>query len=249
MNLPVVIMNFTHVYEEEFSSVKNFAWINCTDLSGTDCYCDKESEQILKKRMDSYSPHGIHFIDSGNYHYITKFWTDKIKEPFSLILFDHHPDMQPSLFENLISCGCWVKDLLDSNCCVKKICIIGASEKLMKNVPAVYYGKLIFFGEHYMDYEKEWSTFYHLNIDTPVYISIDKDVLNKESAVTNWDQGSMSLDELEKLLFLILKNKNIIGIDICGECGNTLSLFEREKYGKINGNANRKLLKIIYGTL
>ncbi len=90
-------MNFTHVYEQEsFTKNKKFVWIDCTDITGTDCYCDKDAMRILKERIATFPPEGIHFIDSGNHHYMSKLWTDKITSPFSLVVFDHHPDMLPS---------------------------------------------------------------------------------------------------------------------------------------------------------
>ena len=53
---------------------------------------------------------GIHFIDSGDYHYISKIMTDFIKEPFTLVLIDHHTDMQDaSLGGDILSCGNWAK--------------------------------------------------------------------------------------------------------------------------------------------
>ncbi len=52
--------------------------------------------RILKERIATFQPEEIHFIDSGNHHYMSKLWTDKITSPFSLVVFDHHPDMQPS---------------------------------------------------------------------------------------------------------------------------------------------------------
>lgn len=80
-------MNFTHVYEQErFIRNQRFQWLDCTDLNGTDCYCDEEAALKLKQRMEPFAPDGIHFIDSGNYHYVSKFWTDKIREPFSLVV-------------------------------------------------------------------------------------------------------------------------------------------------------------------
>ena len=101
-----IIMNFTHAYEEEsFLCSSYFQWMDCTHLHGVDCYCDSDGVKQLNKIIEDFSPEGIHWIDSGNYHYLTKFWTDKIKEPFSLIVFDHHPDMQPPLFDNLLSCS------------------------------------------------------------------------------------------------------------------------------------------------
>ena len=81
-------------------------------LNGTECYCDEEGASALQRMIADYSPQGIHFIDSGNYHYVTKFWTDKLATPFALLVFDHHPDMQPPLFEHILSCGSWVKDVL-----------------------------------------------------------------------------------------------------------------------------------------
>lgn len=40
---------------------------------------------------------GIHFLDSGNYHYVTKLWLDQVKEPFDLLVLDHHTCWRYSL--------------------------------------------------------------------------------------------------------------------------------------------------------
>lgn len=97
-------MNFTGVYDwERFAHERNYQWVDCTHLKSTECYCDQEGAAALKRLIAGYPASGIHFIDSGNYHYLTKFWTDKIQEPFSLVVFDHHPDMQPPVFDGVIS--------------------------------------------------------------------------------------------------------------------------------------------------
>lgn len=197
-------MNFTGVYDyEPFSHNKKFTWLNCTHLQGVECYCDKESAHALKRVIANYPADGIHFIDSGNYHYLTKFWTDKIQQPFSLIVFDHHPDMQPPLFEEMISCGSWVEDTIESNPYLRKVIIIGASENLIKHVSPKYRQTVEFYSEQSLQHEASWKQFSNETIDTPVYISVDKDVLNPQSAVTNWDQGSLTLNELEHLLSII----------------------------------------------
>ena len=126
-------MDFSGIYEDQqFWRGKEVSRVEARDIPGTNCYCDAEAAKVIRQRMAPYLPEGIHFIDSGNYHYISKFWTDKIKTPFSLVVFDHHPDMQPSLFDNLMSCGCWVKKVLDTNPYLQKVCIVGAAEKLIK---------------------------------------------------------------------------------------------------------------------
>jgi hypothetical protein len=116
MKKQLIIMDFTGVYNyEPFIRNQNCIWLDCRHLYGTECYCDEEGAASLKRLIADYPAEGIHFIDSGNYHYLTKFWTDKLNYPFSLLVFDHHPDMQPPLFEDMISCGSWVKDMLDTN--------------------------------------------------------------------------------------------------------------------------------------
>ena len=50
-----------------------------------------------------------------------------------------------------------------------------------------------------------------------VYITIDKDVLAREDAETNWDQGVMRLPFLLNLLRAIGNNHKIIGADVNGD--------------------------------
>jgi len=249
MERQIIIMNFTHVYEQErFLRNKRFQWIDCSKINGTNCYCDETAMRTLKQLLAPYSPEGIHFIDSGNYHYVSKLWTDKINEPFSLIIFDHHPDMQPTLFDNLMSCGCWVKKVLDTNSNIRKVCIIGASDALLQRIKGQFPDQLIFYSEQDLSHEKGWKRFATNHLNEPVYISVDKDVLNKESALTNWDQGSLSLNELEELLTFILRKQDVIGIDICGEDVTPLNWFEAEEAEKKNDYANKALLECVFNT-
>ncbi len=52
---------------------------------------------------------------------------------------------------------------------------------------------------------------------TEVYITIDKDVLTHDDAITNWDQGRMRLPFLLQFLKKIMEKKNILGIDVTGD--------------------------------
>lgn len=241
----IILMNFTRVYEEEhFVNNRRFRWIDCTDLNGVDCYCDADARRCLEAKMAPFPPDGIHFIDSGNYHYLSKLWTDKIREPFSLVVFDHHPDMQPTLFEDMLSCGSWVKDVLETNFFLHKVFIVGAAEKLVEAMTTGYGDKVKCYSETDLSHEESWRRFSEEHIDCPIYISVDKDVLNAASAATNWDQGSLSLDELEHLLGIILSKESVIGVDICGECPRSLSLFEEKRELEIDGEANQELLTL-----
>ena len=246
MKLPVTIMNFSGVYNlEDFAINKKFKWIDCRRLSGTNCYCQPENVEKIKSLIRNFPEKGIHFIDSGNYHYLTKFWTDKISEPFTLIVFDHHPDMQPPICDHVISCGDWVADVMRENKYLKNVIVIGVKDKLLQAIPAEYAHRAKFYCESDLNHDERWKEFSKMHINEPVYISIDKDVLDKKSAQTNWDQGSLSIEGLEKLITIIFSHEEVIGVDICGECSTTLDLFEEERECEVDNKANQALLELI----
>jgi len=50
-----------------------------------------------------------------------------------------------------------------------------------------------------------------------VYVSIDKDCLKKEFALTNWEEGCLRLDQLLTMLKILRENLDIVGLDITGD--------------------------------
>jgi arginase family enzyme len=50
-----------------------------------------------------------------------------------------------------------------------------------------------------------------------VYVSIDKDCLSSDSALTNWEEGKLSLDQLLMMLRIIKEKLDIVGLDITGD--------------------------------
>lgn len=64
-----------------------------------------------------------------------------------------------------------------------------------------------------------------------LWISIDKDVLGPDEAVTNWDQGDLPLAKLIVALRRVAAERRVVGVDICGEYApaahdNLLKAFE-----------------------
>lgn len=99
----VVLMNFSGIYETEsfYETVpqENRIWLDCRTIPGTNCYCDEEGERELKERMEPLGAEGIHFLDSGNYHYVTKLWLDQVKEPFDLLVLVSHRSAAAHVWE------------------------------------------------------------------------------------------------------------------------------------------------------
>jgi hypothetical protein len=99
------------------------------------------------------------------------------------------------------------------------------------------------------------------------YVSIDKDCLKAEHALTNWEEGSFDLSELLLILGLIKENMDICGVDITGDYSvpetagwvkTICSLIDHPKNytakGKpetyicsVNEQTNMKLLEVLKG--
>lgn len=155
--LPIIVLDFSGVYDfEAFASSRNIIRVDCKDLKGVDCYCDEEGREKLHRRLAPYPSKAIHFLDSGDFHYLTEYWVSRLQEPFSLIVFDHHPDMQQPQWEGLVSCGGWVTDVLKSNPFVRHIILVGVSDELMSQIPAALRSKVLFYSESEIDHHQAW---------------------------------------------------------------------------------------------
>ena len=65
---------------------------------------------------------------------------------------------------------------------------------------------------------EEFSSLLKKQIKTKsIYITIDKDVLSRKEAETNWDQGEMSLSFMLSVLNKLFAENNIIGVDVTGD--------------------------------
>ena len=240
-----IIMNFSGIYrEEDFWEGQEPVWLDFQRLQGVNCYCTPEAEAAIKEKIRDLPVQGIHFLDSGNYHYLSKFWLEKIQEPFSLLVFDNHTDMQEAAFFGLLSCGSWAGEVLDTHELLSHICVAGPGLKDFREYKGQAWAKLTrICREELSDGGEEiLREFLETDPDLPLYISIDKDVLRKEEARTNWDQGELALDQLLKLLELIFEKRKVIGADICGENPPDTARPISGEDLQINSRTNRELL-------
>lgn len=241
----MLIIDFTGIYENEgftfHAEGSPRSLLRLNDVTGTNCICDDFAWAKIKERLLELEklPY-IRFFDSGNYHYMSKVlmdvMNDKEKLPeFDLVMFDHHPDMKWTSYGEILSCGSWVLNALKDIEGLRNVYIIGADEKLTKEVQ-----------EEHPEYEKRvnfvknmdafWDTWAAENSevsddgtegsatgtapDRRVYISVDKDVISRDELATNWDQGEMTIEELKKALDDLNSRfqGRILAVDVCGEC-------------------------------
>ena len=282
--LSVTIQDFTGVYAEQpfmqrlrqASTAPNseIRWFDCTRIEGTDCYCDDEAQAILREQIEfcktpalrqaqgpsSISTPGIHFFDNGNYHYMSKLWTDTVQEPFDLVVFDHHPDMQPPRFEGILSCGGWIKEVLEHNRFVQNVVVIGVADHLIEEIQqdlsqanaAEILNRVTFIRESELrNLQDNLSSFVcseHASVlSSNLYISIDKDALNTQEAATNWDQGSLTFEQLAEALQVLARNRKILGVDICGERSRDMGFEDTAAADALNNALNKKLFHLLTG--
>lgn len=248
MKKTATIMNFSGIYQEEtFYENQEVQWLDCCDIPGVNGYCSDDAREEIKKRMKDCSYEGVHFLDSGNYHYLSKFWLEKIQQPFSLVVFDHHTDMQESAFWGMLSCGSWIKEVLEENDYVQEVCIIGPPEEAVLQCQPKLASRVVFITEEELreGSQKKWRDFLEQQKELPVYLSVDKDVLCQEDARTNWDQGEMKLEELERMAGEIFIQRQVLGTDICGENPQGTEKMPKRDELKINDKCNKRLWEML----
>lgn len=241
-----VITNFSGIYKNQ-NFYKNYAeeeisWTELSDLSGCNCYCDAEASDRIRKEIQAFTGKGLHFIDSGNYHYMTRLWLEKLQIPFRLLVFDNHTDMQPPAFGGLLSCGGWIAASLEELPLLQEVILVGPDEEAYTQVEPDLQQKVLFLSReklNTMTAEEKEGFFNNLSEDLPLYVSVDKDVLCKGDASTTWSQGDMHLSELMSFLELVLERQNILGMDVCGECD-----MDSCSEDFLNDHANEAILRL-----
>lgn len=241
-----VIMNFSGIYKNQ-NFYKNYAeeeifWTELSDLSGCNCYCDAEASDRIRKEIQAFTGKGLHFIDSGNYHYMTRLWLEKLQIPFRLLVFDNHTDMQLPAFGGLLSCGGWIAASLEELPLLQEVILVGPDEEAYTQVEPDLQQKVLFLSREKlstMTAEEKVGFFNNLSEDLPLYVSVDKDVLCKGDASTTWSQGDMHLSELMSFLELVLERQNILGMDVCGECD-----MDSCSEDFLNDHANEAILRL-----
>lgn len=210
----IVLFNMGNEYEcEEMEWMKEQATYNIdlSALPGTNCYCDDIAAEVIRDSISNVPLDAMHFFGSGNYHYLSYFWLERIPMDFVLVVFDHHPDAKADSIGGLLSCGNWVQYALEHCSHLQRVYYVGTNRELYQECVeegTADYGSKTRLGDTLSDMMRE-NTF-------PVYLSIDKDVLTEEDARCDWNQGDLKLKELMTELAFMSEGR-ILGIDICGE--------------------------------
>jgi arginase family enzyme len=230
-----VIFNFDNSF--------NFVGIDTLDLTDKEeifrYYCSiKNITKFSGNISDIAKKKKTFFLGSGDLHHISYSILKTIVLPrFQIVVFDNHPDNM--IFPSGIHCGSWVyhASKLPN---VSRISVIGIGSKDISgpNIYQNHYGSLRSGKVKYYclreiprlasylskgnitDVRSHQGALAELLLkeiitDDPVYLSIDKDVLSEETALSSWDQGCMSKEDLMNCIKALAPK--IFKADVCGD--------------------------------
>jgi hypothetical protein len=201
-------------------------------------------EKIIQRSLDTIGE-GLGREDrtilygSGDFHYLAAWFLRRAisiaqAKDVVLISFDNHPDwdVRPPRW----SCGGWINRALEFPE-VANASVWGCGNfelafpsRLFRNRKALAGGKLAVHAwaerqspavarmfncmtlENWRDRLSQYAATLQ---GKPIYVTLDLDALTAESAVTNWENGLFTPDDIAWALQQIPRG-NVIGIDICG---------------------------------
>lgn len=201
------------------------------------------------------------FLGSGDFHHVSYLLIERLAQqgPIQVVVFDNHPDNMRYPWG--IHCGSWVHRVCRLPF-ISRVTVVGItsddirSRHLFENyLRPLYFGKLAYFSfsspprlarllglSSIKSCERDSDTLRRLMEDllrsdrSPVYLSIDKDVLSPESVRTNWDQGR--LDEESLIAAVAVLKPFLISADVTGEISSyTYRTFWKRFLTRLDGQS------------
>jgi arginase family enzyme len=186
------------------------------------------------------NPHGTVFLGSGDFHHLSLALLAGLRSsvPIDVVVFDNHPDNMRYPFG--VHCGSWVSRAAGLPG-VRHVQVLGITSpdvelrNAWQNRLRLLYARRVSYrcigvdtawarrvglGDGVLSFDTAASMLDRLYCErrrstAPVYLSIDKDVLAREVAQTNWDQGCLTEDDLAVAMRAL--RGPLIGSDITGD--------------------------------
>lgn len=174
-------------------------------------------------------------LGSGDFHHLTAIWLRRLPRLTTVISFDNHPDwdIRPPKW----ACGGWINRALEL-AQVDKVSVWGCGNfecwwpmRIFGNNLAEQSGRLEVHPWADNRSEKEqrrlgailrsnWRDQFEQFVrqvgGAEVYVTIDLDCLRPEEAVTNWESGRFTVEDVCWAIDLLANNCRIVAGDICG---------------------------------
>ena len=172
---------------------------------------------------------------SGDFHYLAGVLLRRVTQPVTVVSFDNHPDwdVRPPHW----ACGGWVNRVLEMPN-VRGVSVWGCGNfelafpsRLFANRTALRSGRLqvhawaerqkpavqrLFNCMNRQNWKQRFEAFATSLAGKKVYVTVDLDCLRKEEAVTNWENGLFTADDVAWAITRLRKEAGVVAGDLCG---------------------------------
>ena len=202
-------------------------------------WCNASEFKRVSSAMQLPSLNQFTLLGSGDYHHLTLALLQQHQTPLTLVLFDNHPDwMRPP---HQYHCGTWIYaaarlpqvariiivGLENGDLCGKKFQDGDMESYLNQKIVLLPYSAVqaSISANQCVQLQSQLKTslkagvqeiLNHISTQN-VYVSVDKDCLRIEDAITNWEQGSLPLETVTACIAAIRENHAIVGADTVGD--------------------------------
>ena len=186
---------------------------------------------------------------SGDFHHLSALWLRRLAGLTTVVSFDNHPDwdIRPPKW----CCGGWVNRALELPQ-VEKVSVWGCGNfecwwpgRIFGNNVAERAGRLEVhpWADDRSEKDRErrgailrenwrekFSDFVAQLGAAKVYVTIDLDCLRADEAVTNWESGRFSAEDVAWALELVGRGNRIVGGDLCGAWSAPLYARRKQRF-------------------
>lgn len=198
------------------------------------CYARRADAESLYAEVLSPLPPFV-LYGSGDYHHLAALLLRRVSAPVTVVSFDNHPDwdIRPPRW----ACGGWVNRALELPN-VRRVIVWGCGNfelafphRLFANRRALRDGRLevhawaerqspgvqMRFGcIRRESWRESFDRFANDLAGQDVYVTIDLDCLQADEAVTNWENGLFTADDIAWAVGRLRDSAKLIGGDVCG---------------------------------
>ena len=196
------------------------------------CFAPRRAMEAFMREVVADLPPFVVY-GSGDFHHLTAALIRRISKPFNLIAFDNHPDWdrRPPYW----ACGGWMKRALEF--AGLRRAVVWGCGNFELNWPARLLGvrgiEVHAWKERYpkrgdmtpTNWRSQFEEFARSLRGQDTYITVDMDCLR--DAVTNWENGLFSADDVAWAVSTLRSHANVIGGDICG--AYSIPVYERRR--------------------
>ena len=202
-------------------------------------WCSSNEFKKVSAAMQLPNLNQFALLGSGDYHHLTLALLQQHQTPLTLVLFDNHPDwMRPP---HQYHCGTWIYaaarlpqvarivivGLENGDLCGKKFQDGDVESYINQKIVLLPYTAVEanISAERTVTLQSQLKTSLKAGVQEilkhistkNVYVSVDKDCLRAEDAITNWEQGTLPLETVTACIAAIRENHTIVGADTVGD--------------------------------